>query len=141
VLLEQRILVELAARAGADEDEALRPALLGGLGAPTAIQSLTVRAALPTGRPGGTEPADLDALRSSRVAALEQELRATLALISGYSQSLAHLTLDESSRRRYLDQLPVAAAHLAGVTTEILEICVPREESTPRPIPLRRVSP
>ena len=54
--------------------------------------------------------------------AASYELRSTLALISGYSQSLLHLALDEDTRRHYLERMSHAADNLGRLADEILEI-------------------
>lgn len=64
---------------------------------------------------------------------LAHQVRSTLALISGYSQTLLHLSLDEDTRRRYLRQMTVAADWLAEIAEEIL--ARPAADADPRPAP------
>jgi signal transduction histidine kinase len=54
--------------------------------------------------------------------AIYHELRATLGLISGYSESLLHLDLDEATRRRYLERLASAAASLSEIADQLLDL-------------------
>jgi signal transduction histidine kinase len=63
--------------------------------------------------------------RSLVAGAVSHELRATLALISGYSQSLLHLQLDDVTRRRYLERILSATDVLAGCADQILDVAVP----------------
>lgn len=52
--------------------------------------------------------------------AIYHELRSALGLISGYSESLLHLDLDETTRRRYLEGLASAAASLSEIADQLL---------------------
>ncbi len=54
-------------------------------------------------------------------------LRATLALIGGYGQSLLHLALDDDTRRRCTEGLLAAADSLAELTDRILELALSRD--------------
>lgn len=54
--------------------------------------------------------------------AIYHELRSTLGLISGYSESLLHLDLDEPTRRRYLERLASAAASLSEIADQLLDL-------------------
>ncbi len=54
--------------------------------------------------------------------AIYHELRSTLGLISGYSESLLHLDLDDSTRRRYLEGLASAAASLSEIADQLLDL-------------------
>ncbi len=56
------------------------------------------------------------------------ELRATLALIGGYSQSLLHLSLDEATRRQHLEGLVAATGALTEVANRVLELSNPGGE-------------
>jgi light-regulated signal transduction histidine kinase (bacteriophytochrome) len=62
------------------------------------------------------------------VATVSQDLRATLALIGGYSQSLVHLSLDDATRQRHLDGLLAATDALTEVADRILELSSPGSE-------------
>jgi signal transduction histidine kinase len=57
--------------------------------------------------------------------AVSHELRAKLGLISGYSQSLLGLSLDEATRRRYLQRILTATDTLTELADEILDLAVP----------------
>ncbi len=59
-------------------------------------------------------------LRSILAAAAAHELRSTLALVSGYSQSLQHLALDAATRRQYLDRIVSAATTLTECADELV---------------------
>ncbi len=67
--------------------------------------------------------------------AVAHELRASLALISGYSQSLLHLPLDEATRRRYLERILSATEALTEFADQILDVAGPGDE---RPVLRRR---
>jgi signal transduction histidine kinase len=54
--------------------------------------------------------------------ALSRDVRATLALVSGYSQTLLHLDLDDEERGRYLARISIASEHVAGLTEEMLSV-------------------
>ncbi len=54
--------------------------------------------------------------------AIYHELRSTLGLISGYSESLLRLDLDEPTRRRYLERLASAAASLSEIADQLLDL-------------------
>ena len=54
--------------------------------------------------------------------AMTQELHAALALISGYSQSLLHLPLDDETRRRYLERILSATDALSEFADRVLEV-------------------
>jgi two-component system sensor histidine kinase KdpD len=68
---------------------------------------------------GAADPA---APESTLAGATSRELRATLALISGYSQSLLHLSLDEPTRRQYLERMSQAAESLSRLADRILDL-------------------
>ncbi len=116
---------------------------------PAVERSAVARSAVERSAVERSAALSLDELRARRVSALSFELRSTLALISGYSQALLHLPLDDESRRQYLEQIPVAAANLADVANELLSIAAEAEaperrvaESPPprltlRPVPAR----
>ena len=59
-------------------------------------------------------------LRSILAAAAAHELRSTLALVSGYSQSLQHLALDAATRRQYLERIISAATTLTECADELV---------------------
>lgn len=71
-------------------------------------------------------------LRSILVAAAAHELRSTLSLVSGYSQSLQYLALDAPTRRQYLERIISAATSLAECADELVELA---DDERP---PLRR---
>lgn len=57
--------------------------------------------------------------------AMSHELHAALALISGYSQSLLHLPLDDDTRRRYLERILSATDSLTEFADRVLEVAGP----------------
>lgn len=81
----------------------------------------------------GGEPDDT--WRPLLAGAVSHELRATLALISGYGQSLLHLPLDDVTRRRYLERILAATEVLAEFADKIVDVAVPDET---RPVLRRR---
>jgi hypothetical protein len=81
--------------------------------------------------PAGARELDVPETEVER--SLAHQVRSTLALISGYSQTLLHLSLDEDTRRRYLRQMTVAADWLAEIAEEIL--ARPGTDEDPRPAP------
>ena len=83
--------------------------------------------------PFGGEPDDT--WRPLLAGAVSHELRATLALISGYGQSLLHLPLDDVTRRRYLERILSATDVLAEFADQIVDVAVPDES---RPVLRRR---
>ena len=87
--------------------------------------------------PTPTEPelGSDDGWRPLLAGALSHELRATLALISGYSQSLLHLPLDDATRRRYLERIQAATETLTEFADQILEMAGPGDV---RPVLRRR---
>ena len=66
-----------------------------------------------------------DASRLLLAGAVSHELRTTIALISGYSQSLLRLSLDEETRRSYLERILAATDTLAEFADQILDLSVP----------------
>jgi signal transduction histidine kinase len=66
-----------------------------------------------------------DASRLLLAGAVSHELRTTIALISGYSQSLLRLSLDEETRRFYLERILAATDTLAEFADQILDLSVP----------------
>ena len=65
---------------------------------------------------------ELDDLKRSFVASVSHELRTPLALISGHSQSLLHLSLDEATSRRHLERIGDAVERLGALVDEILDV-------------------
>jgi signal transduction histidine kinase len=63
-----------------------------------------------------------DASRLLLAGAVSHELRSTLALISGYSQSLLRLSLDEETRRKYLERILAATEALTEFADQILDL-------------------
>ena len=57
---------------------------------------------------------------SALLEALSREVRTTLALVSGYSQTLLHLDLDDEERVRDLARISIASEHVAELTEEML---------------------
>jgi signal transduction histidine kinase len=78
---------------------------------------------------------DDDEWRPLLAGAVAHELRATLALISGYSQSLLHLPVDEATRRRYLERILSATEALAEFADQIMDVAGPGDV---RPVLRRR---
>lgn len=68
-----------------------------------------------------------DPQRLALAGAAGDGLRATLALIGGYGQSLLHLALDDDARRRCTEGLLAAADSLAELTDRILELALSRD--------------
>jgi signal transduction histidine kinase len=64
----------------------------------------------------------IDELKSSFVAAVSHELRTPLALISGYSQSLIELDLDEAARRRFIERIDGTANRMRGLIDQLLDV-------------------
>ncbi len=64
----------------------------------------------------------LDELRSSFVAAVSHDLRTPLALITAYVDTLLGLELDAPQRRRAIEGIGKAAARLAALVDEILDV-------------------
>jgi len=64
----------------------------------------------------------LDALKSSFVAAVSHELRTPLAIISGYSQSLLDLDLDETARRGFIERIDGTANRMGGLVDQLLDV-------------------
>ncbi len=64
----------------------------------------------------------IDALKSSFVAAVSHELRTPLAIISGYSQSLLDLDLDESERRDFIERIDGTANRMRGLVDQLLDV-------------------
>jgi signal transduction histidine kinase len=82
----------------------------------------------------------IDELKSSFVAAVSHELRTPLALISGYSQSLIELDLDEIARRRFIERIDGTANRMRGLVDQLLDVAnleSDRLAVDPRRIPLR----
>lgn len=77
------------------------------------------------GHAGAVDPV---APESTLAGATSRELRATLALISGYSQSLLHLSLDEPTRRQYLERMSQATDSLTRLADRILDMSDPGSE-------------
>ncbi len=78
-----------------------------------------------------------EGLRPLVAEAIAHQMRATLGLISGYSQTVLHLPLDAEMRSRYLARIAIASDSLAGLTDEMLEIASsPARASIPSPAPL-----
>ena len=84
----------------------------------------------PSGRPGRA-PRDKDesawqladgSSKSALLEVLSREVRATLALVSGYSQTLLHIDLDDEGRGRYLARISIASEHVAELTEAMLAV-------------------
>lgn len=71
---------------------------------------------------GGGEPEGTEGSRSTLAGAASDQLRTTLALISGYSQTLLNLELDDDERRQYLNGIVMAVDNLSEQAEEILAI-------------------
>ncbi len=81
----------------------------------------------------------IDELKSSFVAAVSHELRTPLALISGYSQSLLELDLDEEARRQFIERIDGTANRMRGLVDQLLDVATlesDRLAMKPRRIPL-----
>jgi K+-sensing histidine kinase KdpD len=70
--------------------------------------------------------------------AISDDLRSSLALVAGYRQSLALLSLDEATRTRHVERLVVATGALAQVAAEVLDLV--RTTSNPPGIQRRPVA-
>jgi two-component system, OmpR family, sensor histidine kinase KdpD len=69
--------------------------------------------------------------RSVLLEALSREVRTTLALISGYSQTLLHLDLDDEERGRYLARISISSEHVAELTEEMLSVTSVENDGRP----------
>ena len=133
----RRIERETAERPGRDRaapavPEQLSAAAVGGrarVGAPPAAPA--------TRRPAGPsdegEVEGPDGSRPTLAGAASDQLRTTLALISGYSQTLLNLELDDDERRQYLNGIVLAVDNLSEQAGEILAIA----EDDTRQAPIR----
>ncbi len=82
----------------------------------------------------------IDELKSSFVASVSHELRTPLALISGYSQSLLELDLDEVARRRFIERIDGTANRMRGLVDQLLDVATLESDRLavdPRRIPLQ----
>ncbi len=88
------------------------------------VHGLHAAPVIPGPDPGGERPAGPRPRieKSVLAGAIYHELRSTLGLISGYSESLLHLDLDEATRRRYLERLASAAASLSEIADQLLDL-------------------
>ncbi len=90
---------------------------------------------LPGRQPDGrltVEPSADGSARSALLEALTREMRTTLALVSGYSQTLLHLDLADEERGRYLARISIASEHVAELTEEVLSITASENDGRPR---------
>ena len=74
------------------------------------------------------------------MAAVSHELRTPLALISGYSQSLLELDLDDASRRRFIERIDGTANRMRGLVDQLLDVATVESDRLavdPRRIQLR----
>jgi two-component system sensor histidine kinase KdpD len=78
----------------------------------------------------GPHEADTSA-RSALLEALSRDVRTTLALVSGYSQSLLHLNLDDQERARFLTRISIATEHVAELTNEMLSLTTSQDSGRP----------
>jgi signal transduction histidine kinase len=69
--------------------------------------------------------------KSALLEALSQEVRTTLALVSGYSQTLLHLDLTDEERGRALARISVASQHVAEVTEEMFLVTNSKNDGRP----------
>jgi len=69
--------------------------------------------------------------KSALLEVLSREVRATLALVSGYSQTLLHLDLDDEGRERYLTRISIASQHVAELTDAMLSVTASRDDGRP----------
>jgi two-component system phosphate regulon sensor histidine kinase PhoR len=82
----------------------------------------------------------IDELKSSFVASISHELRTPLALISGYSQSLLELDLDDVARRRFIERIDGTANRMRGLVDQLLDVATLESDRLavdPRRIPLQ----
>lgn len=70
--------------------------------------------------------------KSALLEALSQEVRKTLALVSGYSQTLLHLDLTDEERSRALARISVASQHVAEVTEEMFLVTNSKNDGRPQ---------
>lgn len=84
--------------------------------------SQAARQAAPDAPSLAAEGADEDTAvsRAMLADAVSHELRSTLALITGYSQSLLHLPLDDGTQRQYLHRISRAAESLTELADEVI---------------------
>jgi signal transduction histidine kinase len=69
--------------------------------------------------------------KSALLEALSREVRTTLALVSGYSQTLLHLDLDDEQRDRYFARISIASEHVAELTEEMLSVTASKNDGRP----------
>ncbi len=82
----------------------------------------------------------IDELKSSFVAAVSHELRTPLALISGYSQSLLELDLDDAARRLFVERIDGTANRMRALIDQLLDVATLESDRLavdPRRISLR----
>lgn len=82
------------------------------------------------GNASAGQPADGSAT-SALLEALSREVRTTLALVSGYSQTLLHLDLDDEERVRDLARISIASEHVAELTEEMLLVTASKNDGRP----------
>ncbi len=87
-----------------------------------AFPSQAARRAAPDAPSLAAEGPEEDAAvsRAMLADAVSHELRSTLALITGYSQSLLHLPLDDGTQRQYLHRISRAAESLTELADEVI---------------------
>lgn len=78
----------------------------------------------------GSRQADTSA-RSALLEALSRDVRTTLALVSGYSQTLLHIDLDDQERARFLTRISSATEHVAELTNEMLSLTTSQDSGRP----------
>ncbi|MGA3057283.1 MAG: histidine kinase dimerization/phospho-acceptor domain-containing protein [Candidatus Limnocylindrales bacterium] len=69
--------------------------------------------------------------KSALLEALSREVRTTLALVSGYSQTLLHIDLDDEERARCLTRISSATEHVAELTNEMLSLTTSQDDGRP----------
>ncbi len=84
------------------------------------------------GPAGAIDAEGPEGTRPTLAGAASDQLRTTLALISGYSQTLLNLELDDDERRQYLNGIVLAVDDLSEQAEEILAIA----EDDARQVPM-----
>jgi len=81
---------------------------------------------------GGPDPRARDAsAKAALLAAISRDMRTTLALVSGYSQTVLHLDLDDKERARCLTRISLATERVAELTNEMLSLTASQDDGRP----------
>jgi signal transduction histidine kinase len=69
--------------------------------------------------------------KSALLEALSRDVRTTLALVSGYSQTLLHIDLEDEERDHFLTRISIATEHVAELTNEMLSLTTSQDGGRP----------